>query len=267
MLDTLQFEGPFARFTLRAWGTEAREQQQGYEPGHRPGPQRVRCDDEHDALALLRGATEPDMLRRLRAFLVEQGADPGSLAGDPLNLLGVVARRIVSGALVLEREPVVLMSSEPIELAAPPPFEPLANEIVEVPGLHARALAESELAAQRSTLECQAMQAQTLKVAAEAGVPFCEVCAGAHAPKLAGESTGPDLATQAKQAKTLEQAADSGVPFCEACANCEGPPNPGAPVASKTEPLATGLGRQASQAKTLAAASSKGTPFCEHCTC
>lgn len=263
MRDAVQFEGPFARFTLRAWGGEVGDAD--------ARPERVRYHDEDEALTMLRGAVDPDALRGLRAFLFELGADPASLANDPLNLLCVVARRIVSGELVLEREPLAVMSSHTVEPVEAQIFEAPVNEIHEGVGLHARALVEAEHAAKQETLSCQAKQAQTLQVAAATAVPFCEVCAGSHAPALVGDGPAPDLATQAKQAQTLEDASAAAVPFCEVCANCRGPQVPHEsqvdPPRVSEPPPKTGLTSQASQAQTLAAASAKGTPFCEECNC
>ena len=59
-----------------------------------------------------------------------------------------------------------------------------------------------------------ARQVETLKAAAEHGVPVCEECTSKD-EKPAPPLPGPDLK---KQAETLKKAAEEGTPFCEECA-------------------------------------------------
>ncbi|HLT34642.1 MAG TPA: hypothetical protein VK034_00120 [Enhygromyxa sp.] len=161
MFDAMQLEGPFARFTLRSWTVEL--------GADAADAERVRCHDAHEALTLLRGLVEGPSLARLASFvygqfLMDQVGQ--RLADHPHDLLWFVARRIVSGELVLTRERIEPRSSELPELSEQAVFEPSVNEIDEGVGLQAQALAELR----------QAQQAQALRLASALGVPFCEVC-------------------------------------------------------------------------------------------
>jgi hypothetical protein len=256
MLDALQFEGPLARFTLRPWGADM--------GSARPHAERIRYADEHEALTMLRGAVDPHMLPQLRTFLLELGAPSESLADDPRSLLWLVARRIVGGQLVLEREPIMPMISEVAEHAqADAPFHPPVNEINEGVGLHLAVLAQAE----QATLVFQAKQAAALQIASAEGAAFCEVCSGASAVRVPSEPASRRLASQASQAQALQAASASAAPFCEVCANCQQPQISDSPAPPTPEPPPSPLARQANQAQALRDASATGTPFCEQCNC
>ncbi|PRQ06584.1 hypothetical protein [Enhygromyxa salina] len=257
MLDTFQFAGPFARYTLRAWsvgaGTNARR------------GDRVRYHDEDEAVALLRGALDHEALRRLRVYLFEHGAEPGSL--DPIlgsALLSQVARRIVSGELVLEREPIVLMSSEALEYQEVEYYEAPVNPINEGVGLSAQPRVRLPQPVDPAVLACQAKQARVLRAASAEAVPVCEVCTGGHQSQLPTETAQRELASQASQAKTMAEAAEHGTPFCERCAACGAEELPPPEQLAKDE---AELATQSKQAKALTEASEDATPFCERCSC
>jgi hypothetical protein len=252
MFDVLHFEGALAHYTLRRWGAHV-------------GPansraERIRPADEHDALTLLRSAVDSETLRRLGPFVHGSEASSVSLTSDPLELLWLVARRIISGELVLERERIVPMASdivERFEFVLPPP---LVNDIIEGVGLHAKSLAEAEQVA----LVGQAKQAMVLREAASTGKAFCEACAGASERRVPASERSDHLATQAKQAEALKAASITGVAFCEACANCKTPKLLGTPP---PEPPRNELNRQSKQAESLVSAAESGKAFCEQCRC
>lgn len=259
MFDVLHFEGPLARYTLRRWTTHVSAASQRAE--------RVRHHDEHEALTGLRSVVDSETLRRLSAFVHEADVSPASPGHDSLELLWLVARKLVSGELVLERERIEPMASEVAERSVVFTPLPLVNEIVEGTGLHATSLVD----AQQATLGPQAKQAAALREAAREGSAFCEVCAGAHERRVPESDRPQDqLTTQAKQAETLRAASASGVSFCEACANCQAPLPLAKPPLDATpppEPPRSELNRQAKQAESLVSASDSGKAFCEQCRC
>jgi hypothetical protein len=167
MFGVLQLDGPLARFTLRSWtasvGVESLQ------------AERVRCHDAYEALTLLRGIVDGHSLRRLASFMAEIAGQPH--INDPLDLLWSVARRITSGELVLMRERIEPMPSEPVEVVETPAFVPVANEIDEGIEHHVEPLVRASPAIDQRTLDCQARQAETLRRASVMGVPFCEICA------------------------------------------------------------------------------------------
>jgi hypothetical protein len=259
MLDVLQFEGQLARFSLRRWSADARLANARAE--------RVRYRDEQEALTVLRGLIDGHSLRRLKGFLVELGAPSASLSDEPLELLWMVARRIVSGELVLEREPIVPIASEPVEKVERVHLEPHRNEISEASGFFKKSLAQAQQATTEQLLRQQAKQAEALRTASATGVPFCEVCAGLSSRTSASSiADEPTLTTQAKQAEALRSASASGVGFCEVCASCHAE-QPKPTVTTAPDPPPSVLASQAKQAEALRAASANGTPFCAHCNC
>jgi hypothetical protein len=259
MFDVLHFEGLLARYTLRRFGAQV---------GSASVPtERIRHHDEHEALTMLRSAVDSETLRRLSAFVHAADLSPASPTQEPLELLWLVARKLVSGELVLERERIVPIASNVVERAvvvAAPPFE---NDISEASGLLGASLRQAE----QTSLAGQAKQAEAMREAASKGHAFCEVCAGAHEKRVPNSEQPQDLlATQAKQAETLRAASKTGAAFCEKCANCQAPlvlpkPLPGEPPLP--EPPRTELGSQAKQADALVSASASGKAFCEHCRC
>jgi hypothetical protein len=260
MLGVLQFESQLARFSLRRWSDAMAN----------PRAERVRYRDEHEVLTVLRGLLDGHSVRALRGFLVELGAPVTSLSDQPLELLWLLARHIVSGELVLEREPIVPMPSERIEKTERVHVEPLRqNQIADGPGLHVVSLAQARQVNEQKLLEHQAKQAQSLRTAAVVGAPFCEVCAGLAERKSADSIivSEPTLTTQAKQAETLRTAAVSGSGFCEVCANCHAKLTPSAVPTTVSDPPPTVLASQANQAESLRSASVGGKPFCAHCNC
>jgi hypothetical protein len=256
MLGVLQFESQLARFSLRRFSTAMVN----------PRAERVRYRDEHEALTVLRGLLDGHSSIRLRGFLVELGAPSASLSDQPLELLWLLARHIMSGELVLEREPIVPMPSERIERIERVHVEPLRqNQIADAPGL----LAQVKQVNEQKLLEHQAKQAESLRTAAVVGAPFCEVCAGLAEHKSADSITvtEPTLTTQAKQAETLRTASASGSGFCEVCAACHAKLTPSAVPTTEADPPPTVLASQAKQAEALQSASVVGKPFCAHCNC
>ena len=250
MFDVLHFEGPLARFTLRHWHGGGDVETRGT---------RVRFDDEHQALSLLRGAVDTRALHQLRVFMFEYvGREP---PGDPGVLLAQVAGCLVREELVIVREAPAIMASEDVEFAdRQPHYDAPVNVIEEGVGLHTLWILESEQLRQQTQLDCQAKQAQTLVEASEQGTPFCEVCAGAHSSKARSEPTPEELATQARQAEALVEASESGAAFCEVCAACLESQLPQPLVSPPSE-----LGTQAKQAEALVEASESGAAFCEVC--
>jgi hypothetical protein len=251
MLDTFQFAGPFARYTLRAWTVSASAQ------GRRPD--RVRYHDEDEAVAMLRGALDSDALRRLRVYLFEHGAEPSALT----SVLSQVARRIVSGELVLEREPISLMSSAPLVYHEAVFYETPVNTIND--GVQSRV--DLPQPVNPAVLACQAKQARVLRAASKQAVAVCEVCSSGHPNLASDEAAKATLATQASQAKTAAAAAEQGTPFCEQCAACGPEHLPGPEAAAKDKAAKAELASQGKQAKALTQASADGTPFCERCSC
>jgi hypothetical protein len=243
MLDTLQLEGLLARYTLRHWTADVGVQHQ----------RRIRYHDEDEAQALLVRLVDADSLFRLRSFLFRLGVEVHVCSGESASLLQQVARRIVSGELVLERELIVPMASEEIEFVDRPHFVPLVNEIYDGVGLKVLSPAETQQPIDPTILAQQARQATTLHTSE----PFCEVCSKSQTLDAPGQS---GLESQAQQAKALRAASATGAPFCELCAECRKPA-----VADALAPAE--LAGQAKQTKTLLAASATATPFCEHCTC
>lgn len=250
MFDVLHFEGPLAHYTLRRWTARA--------SGTRSQAERIRPLDEHEALTLLRHAVDSDTLRRLSAFMHESDVTATSPSHDPLELLWLVARRVVNGELVLERELIVPMASDTVErtvIVLPPP---IVNDIADGVGLQQTVQADAE----QSMLAAQAKQANVLREAASNGKSFCEHCAGAH-QRHVPESEQDVLTTQARQAEALRAAAHQGSAFCEKCANCQ----PALPLAQPLVAPPSELGSQAKQADALTRASESGKAFCEHCRC
>jgi hypothetical protein len=259
MFDVLRFEGPLAHYTLCRWTTHVRAATARVE--------RVRCHDEHEALTMLRSAVDSETLRRISAFVHAADSSPASLGQDPLELLWLVARKLVSGELVLERERIEPMASDVVERSVVVVPPPLVNEISEGSGL----FGASRRAAEQVNHAGQAQQAAALREAASKGSAFCEVCAGIHERRVPESEQPRDLlTTQAKQAEALRAAAASGAGFCEACAHCEGPkplpkPLPGSPPLP--EPPRSELASQSTQAESLVSASKSGKAFCEQCRC
>jgi hypothetical protein len=242
MLDTLQLEGLLARYTLRHWTAEIGALHE----------RRVRYHDEGEAQALLARLVDDDSLRRLRSFLFRLGVEIHVCGDESASLLQQVARRIVSGELVLEREQIVPMASEEIEFIDRPDFQPFVNEIYDGVGLKVLSPAETQQPIDPTILAQQARQAEVLRTSE----PFCEVCSKSstlEAPMQSG------LDSQAQQAKALRAASVTGAPFCELCAGCGGP--------AVVAPAQAEIAAQANQTKTLLAASATATPFCERCSC
>jgi hypothetical protein len=238
MLDTLQLEGLLARYTLRHWTADVRAQPE----------RRIRYADEDEALPLLVRLFDADSLPRLRSFLLRVGFDVHVCGSEQDSLLLQVARRIVSGELILEREPIAPMSSDVVEVVAPVPFEPLVNEIYDGVSLKVAPPPVDPV-----LIAAQARQAKALRAASSTGEPFCEECAKAQVV------TQEQLDSQAQQAKVLKTASTTGAPFCELCAACGGPKH--------AAPSRAELESQAKQTKALLTASSGGKAFCERCTC
>lgn len=239
MFDVLHFEGPLAHYTLRRWTAGA--------SGTRSQAERIRPTDEHEVLTLLRHAVDSAALRRLTAFMYED-MTAMSPSDDPLELLWLVARRVVSGELLLERELIVPMASDTVERPVVELPPPIVNEF-------------DELSRPRPKPEPPELRLATqAKEAAKMGKPFCEACTGPHSQHGPGPIEPDPLATQAQQAAALRTASKQGSAFCEVCAHCTPAPRlPSAPP--------SGLGAQANQANALAAASKGGKGFCEQCRC
>jgi hypothetical protein len=259
MFDVLHFEGSLAHYTLRRWtahvGTASRQ------------VERVRPSDEHEALTLLRSTVDSETLRRVSAFVHAADLSPASPGQEPLELLWLVARKLVSGELVLERERIEPMASDVVERSVVVVPPPIVNEISEGSGLFGASLRQAE----KVTFDAQTKQAEVLREAASKGSAFCEACAGAH-ERRTPESEQPQdqLTTQAKQAEALRAASKSGSGFCEVCASCKTPlllPKPPLDAGPPPEPPRTELGSQAKQAESLISASGSGKGFCEHCHC
>lgn len=243
MLDKLQLEGLLARYTLRPWTDDVGTQQQ----------RRVRYHDEDEAQAMLARLLDADSLRRLRSFLWYLGVEVHVCGDESASLLQQVARRIVSGELVLEREPIMPMASDEVEFVEPAHFEPLVNEIYDGVGLKVLSPAQTQQPIDPTILAQQARQAKALQTSE----PFCELCSKSHALDKPGQDA---IESQAQQAKALRTASATGAPFCELCAACGGPTVAHAPPATE-------LASQGKQTKALQSASATGTPFCERCNC
>lgn len=243
MLDKLQLEGLLARYTLRHWTDDVGAQHQ----------RRIRYHDEDEAQAMLARLVDDDSLRRLRSFLFRLGIEVHVCAGESASLLQQVARRIVRGELVLERELIVPMASDEVEFVERPHFLPLVNEIYDGVGLKVLSPAETQQPIDPTILAQQARQAKALHTSE----PFCELCSKSQTLDAPGREA---LDSQAQQAKALRTASATGAPFCELCAACGGPTVAHAPAKAE-------LAAQANQTKALLAASATATPFCERCNC
>jgi hypothetical protein len=202
----------------------------------------------------------------LSAFVHAADLSPASPTQEPLELLWLVARKLVSGELVLERERIEPMGSDVAERSVVVVSPPLVNDISESSGLLGASLRE----AQQANLAAQAKQAAALRQAASSGKAFCEACAGAHERRVP-ESEHPQdqLTTQAKQAETLRTAASTGTAFCEKCAACHALVPVAKPLPGETlpDPPRSELGSQTKQAESLVSASGSGKAFCEQCRC
>jgi hypothetical protein len=238
MFDVLHFEGPLAHYTLRRWSSHV--------GGTTPRGERIRPTDERDALTILRHAVDTETVRRLSNFVHEFDVTPTSPGYDALELLWLIARKVVSGELILEREPIVPIASDVIERSVVELPAPVENEIEEGP---------------QPKVEPLTRQAEVLREAAKTGKPFCEACTGKTERVVPGSEEDP-IVTQAKQAEALKTASKSGAAFCEACAKCQ----PAQPLVTPPEAPPTVLA-QAKQADALVQASAAGKGFCEQCRC
>jgi hypothetical protein len=243
MLDKLQLEGLLARYTLRHWTDHVGAQHQ----------RRIRYHDEDEAQAMLARLLDADSLRRLRSFLWYLGVEVHVCGAESASLLVQVAKRIVSGELVLEREPIMPMASDEFERLDPVHFEPIVNEIYDGVGLKVLSPLETQQPIDPTILAQQARQAKALHTSE----PFCEVCSNAHTLDAPGQGA---IDSQAQQAKALKTASATGAPFCELCAACGGPKDAHAPPQAE-------LASQGMQTKALQSAAATGTPFCERCSC
>ena len=133
-------------------------------------------------------------------------------APDDAQVIAQLAAQIATGRLLVLRGPTFRLSARDMEEAEEEPAQKAAAAPAPV---DEEAPAPEEEALPPAAVD-GALQARTLRRAAEKGTPFCEECERKARKKPPPEDDTSRL-DQAAMARTLVRAAAEGVPVCEEC--------------------------------------------------
>lgn len=172
-------------------------------------PERVELCDMESARSFLARLSMEGHAAALRRVAESRGAGPR----DDAETIGVLARMIVSGRLVVRRGLPFRLPAFDVEEDQPAPGEP----ILRAPLPPAEEGPPPEEEALPPVTVDGSLQAATLRRAAEKGIPFCEECEKKARKKAPVEDDTAHL-DQAAMARTLIRAAQEGAPVCEECA-------------------------------------------------